>query len=411
MDDMTKTIAGNTDISHLVDGLTCDPQTWQDSSLVSVTQITPSGLTLLYSRALQMRSLVKSKGGSNKYEHKILSSIFYEPSTRTSCSFQSAMMRLGGKVIHIDAGADGNSSASKKGETLNDTIRCLQCYTDLTVLRHGVVGTVADVVVSNGGVQKPVVNAGDGVGEHPTQALLDLFTIVDELNLVDSQEDEDTSTMEPLVIVLVGDLKHGRTVHSLAKLLARVQSKFLKRQLVLRYCSPSTLAMPKSIKDYVTNYAEREGYDIVQEEYLSSIDADSDTLAMHESFMDYIADHAGGVDRDIMNDTDADAINRATQIVHNAIKNANVLYVTRVQKERFSTLDDYAVVKGAYIIDKRLMAIAPRKMIVMHPLPRVDEIKTEVDSDPRAAYFRQMENGMYVRMAILDLILGGDSDN
>jgi len=342
MNDTTKTIAGSTDISHLVDGLTCDPQTWKDSSLVSVTQIAPSGLDLLYSKALQMRSLVKSNGGSNKYEHRILSSIFYEPSTRTSCSFQSAMMRLGGKVIHIDAGADGNTSASKKGETLNDTIRCLQCYTDLTVLRHGVVGTVADVVVSNGGVQKPVVNAGDGVGEHPTQALLDLFTIVDELNLL---EDKDTHVMEPLVIVLVGDLKNGRTVHSLAKLLARVQSKFLRRQLVLKYVSPSTLAMPKNIKDYVTNYAEREGYDIVQEEYLSTIDRDSTTLSMHESFMDYIADHAGGVDRDIMNDTDADAITRATEMVHSAIKNAHVLYVTRVQKERFSSLEDYAAVK------------------------------------------------------------------
>lgn len=320
------------------------------------------------------------------------------------------MMRLGGKVVHVDAGGSGNSSASKKGETLSDTIRCLQCYTDATVLRHGVVGTVADVVVNNGGVKKPVINAGDGVGEHPTQALLDLFTIADELNLLPinaTKNERERNAKKPLIIVLVGDLKHGRTVHSLAKLLARVQAGFLKRRLVLRYCSPSTLGMPKSIKDYVDGYGKKDGYNIVQEQFFSGVDSDSDVLDMPQGFMDYVLDQAGGVGKDIIEDTAS--MSEATKVVQSAIKDANVLYVTRIQKERFKIAQEYSNVKGAYVIDKNLMNKAPPKMIVMHPLPRVDEIDTEVDADPRAAYFRQMENGMYVRMAILDLILGNDS--
>jgi aspartate carbamoyltransferase len=265
------------------------------------------------------------------------------------------MMRLGGSVIHVDCGSGGNTS-SKKGETVSDTIKCLQCYSDVTVLRHPITGTVPDAVL-NGGLQKPVINAGDGVGEHPTQALLDLFTIVDELGSgMDNGND-----IEPLTVVMVGDLKHGRTVHSLAKLLARAQFGFLKRPLVLRYCAPDSLKMPNYVKAYVDEFGKRQGFEIIQEECGS---------------------------------------------IKDAMKNANVLYVTRVQKERFEKEQDYNAVKGAYVIDADLMKEAPEKMIVMHPLPRVDEISTDVDSDPRAAYFREMENGLYVRMAILALVLG-----
>jgi aspartate carbamoyltransferase len=350
----------NPDISSLVNGLTSDPKTWSKSSLVSVTQITPSGLTLLYQKAVEMRNLVtKEGGGDDRLKHHILASVFYEASTRTSCSFQTAMMRLGGTFIHVDAGSSGNTSASKKGESLSDTIKCLQCYTDVTVLRHNVKGNVGDLVM-NGGLDKPVINAGDGVGEHPTQALLDVFTIVDELNMLDGNTANDNQKDEPLVVVLLGDLKHGRTVHSLAKLLARSQVGFLKRKLVLRYCSPPTLKMPQYIKDYVEEYARRTECDIVQEEVVSADEA---------------------------------------------LNSANVLYVTRVQKERFETIEEYDKVKGAYVVNKDFMSKAPPKMIVMHPLPRVDEISTEVDSDPRAAYFREMANGLYVRMAILDLVL------
>ncbi len=275
------------------------------------------------------------------------------------------MMRLGGTFIHVDAGSGGNTSASKKGETLSDTIQCLQCYTDVTVLRHNVKGKLGDLVM-NGGLDKPVINAGDGVGEHPTQALLDLFTIVDELNMIETEEGggggEVVDDVKPLIVVLLGDLKNGRTVHSLAKLLARSQQGFLKRKLVLRYCSPSSLQMPQYVKDYVNDYSQRTQCDIIQEEFDG-------------------------------NSTEA------------AIRGANVLYVTRVQRERFESMDEYNQVKGAYVVNNAFMAQAPSDMIVMHPLPRVDEISTEVDSDPRAAYFRQMENGLFVRMAILDLIL------
>jgi len=266
------------------------------------------------------------------------------------------MMRLGGTFLHVDGGKGGNTSASKKGESLEDTIRCLECYTDVTVLRHPTTGSVQRVALG-GGTVKPVINAGDGVGEHPTQALLDFFTIWDELgvslDVPDGDSKNEKTLTGQLVVVLLGDLKHGRTVHSLAKLLARSS---IKHEVVLRYCSPSSLEMPSRVKEYVAQFPNAK-----QEEY-----------------------------------TD----------MKEAVKGANVLYVTRVQKERFESAEDYEKVKGAYVVDNSLMVNAPPGMIIMHPLPRVDEIATEVDSDSRACYFRQMENGMFVRMAILALILG-----
>ena len=344
--------------SSLVDKITCDPESWRSQPLISVTQLSPSGLELLVKTALTMRNVVKEKGGDDRLQHRILATVFFEASTRTSCSFQTAMMRLGGKVMHVDAGKGGNTS-SKKGETVSDTIKCLQCYTDVAVVRHPVTGTIRDAVL-HGNLQKPIINAGDGVGEHPTQALLDLFTIVDELGML-GENATCQPKEEPLIVVMLGDLKHGRTVHSLAKLLARAQSHFLKRPLVLRYCSPESLKMPDYVKEYVNQYTGLEGYEIIQEEF--------DSL------------------RDAMN-------------------NAHILYTTRVQKERFENEKDYNSVKGAYVIDAELMKEAPKDIVVMHPLPRVDEISTDIDSDPRAAYFRQMEHGLYVRMAILALILG-----
>jgi carbamoyl-phosphate synthase/aspartate carbamoyltransferase/dihydroorotase len=352
----------NQDISKFVDGLTSDPGTWSGQPLISVTQLTVPGLDLLIRTAAEMRKLVMTKGGDDRLKHRILASIFYEASTRTSCSFQTAMMRLGGTVMHVDAGSGGNTS-SKKGESINDTVKCLQCYTDVTVMRHHVKGTVTDTVL-NGRLTKPLINAGDGVGEHPTQALLDLFTVVDELGMLEESKRR-CGNDKPLVIVMLGDLKHGRTVHSLAKLLGRAQLGFLKRPLILRYCSPDTLRMPAYVKEYISDYATRRGCNIVQEECSS---------------------------------------------INEAMQNADVLYTTRVQKERFDNAQDYNSVKGAYVIDAELMKSAPEKMIVMHPLPRVDEINADIDTDPRAAYFRQMENGLYVRMAILALVLGkGDS--
>jgi carbamoyl-phosphate synthase/aspartate carbamoyltransferase/dihydroorotase len=322
--------------------LTEQAESWKGSSLLSVTQITPAGLNLLFQVAQQMREIVHDKGGDDRLAHRILGTVFFEASTRTSCSFQAAAMRLGGKFIHVDG--QGNSSANKKGETLEDTIRCLECYTDATVLRHPVQGSVGRVI---GIAQKPVLNAGDGVGEHPTQALLDVFTIQDELKITAKSKPE-------LIIVLLGDLKHGRTVHSLAKLLAQSE---LASRLTLRYCAPSkALEMPQYVQDFVAKYPN------IQQQV-------TDNLA-------------------------------------EAVKDADVLYVTRVQRERFESDAAFEAVKGSYVVNKDIMSKAKSEMIVLHPLPRVDEIATEVDSDPRAAYFRQMENGMFVRMALLALVLG-----
>mmetsp|Transcript_42940 Transcript_42940/g.48766 ORF Transcript_42940/g.48766 Transcript_42940/m.48766 type:complete len:337 (-) Transcript_42940:182-1192(-) len=324
--------------------LTSDPLTWKGSSLLSVTQITSTGLALLVQVSKQMKVLVREKGGDNRLAHRLLATVFYEASTRTSCSFQAAMKRLGGDVIHVDG--QGNSSAGKKGESLSDTIRCLECYVDMTVLRHPIKGSIGTVARNS---LKPILNAGDGIGEHPTQALLDFFTICDELNY-DVEAVSNSENSKRLNIVFLGDLKHGRTVHSLAKLLATSGLN-----AALRYCSPTELQMPDYIKEYVGSHK------IEQETVLDLSDA---------------------------------------------IKDADVLYVTRVQKERFETLQEYESVKGSYIVDAKLMEKSPKTMVVLHPLPRVDEISVDVDDDPRAAYFRQMENGMFVRMALLALIMG-----
>lgn len=254
--------------------LTEDPASWNGKSLLSVTQITPAGFEMVVKVAQQMRDIVKKVGGDERLKHKVLATTFYEASTRTSCSFQAAMMRLGGKFLHVDG--QGNSSAAKKKESLEDTIRCLECYADVVVLRHPVTGSVPKVAMATA---KPLLNAGDGTGEHPTQALLDTFTIWDELKT------------DPKVVVFLGDLKHGRTVHSLAKLLAQLRPK---QDLVLRFCAPPSLEVPKYILDYCTEHGVK-----------------------HESFTD----------------------------PKEACSGAQVLYVTRVQKERFDSEEAYESVK------------------------------------------------------------------
>jgi len=250
---------------------------------------------------------------------------------------------------------------------LSDTLKCLECYSDVIVLRHPQIGAARNVVQKDT-LKKPLLNAGDGAGEHPTQALLDLFTIYDELKIPFSSPtppppqsivDTSESASEHLNIVLLGDLKHGRTVHSLAKLLARCVASPKMKSITLRYCSPPSLQMPDQVKNYVKNYPNT----IIREQ---------------EDYTD----------------------------LKEAIKGANILYVTRVQKERFQNLEDYEAVKDYYVVNTEILQDAPSNMVIMHPLPRVNEIDEEVDKDPRAAYFRQMENGMYVRMALLALVLG-----
>jgi aspartate carbamoyltransferase catalytic subunit len=304
---------------------------WYGKDILSVRQFTREDLEYIFAVAHEMRIMVERVGTFDLLKGKILANLFYEPSTRTSSSFTSAMERLGGSVIPIN---EVKYSSVSKGESLPDTVRTLECYADVIVLRHPEVGSAA---IAAKAARKQVINAGDGIGEHPTQALLDSFTIREELGRVDG-----------LTVTLLGDLKHGRTVHSLARLLSLYKVR-------LNYVSPDILRMPGDLID------ELKAKGIEQVEH--------DTL-------------------------------------DKALPETDVLYVTRVQKERFADEATYNSVKGAYVIDTATMRSARERMIVMHPLPRVGEIATEVDDDPRAAYFRQMEYGLYIRMALLAMVLG-----
>jgi len=301
------------------------------NDILSVLQFNRDDLDYIFEVAKEMRAMVERVGTFDLLKGKILANLFYEPSTRTSSSFFSAMERLGGSVIPIN---EVHYSSVAKGESLPDTIRSLECYADVIVIRHPEVGSAK---LAAEYARKPVINAGDGPGEHPTQALLDLFTIMEELERVDG-----------LTVTMLGDLKHGRTVHSLARLL----SLFVVR---LNYVSPEILRLPSELMD------ELSGQGVSQKEF-RELD-------------------------EVLPETD-------------------VLYVTRIQKERFDDPKEYEKTKDAYVITPQTMQRAKDEMIVMHPLPRVGEISMELDQDPRAAYFRQMEYGLYLRMALLAMVLG-----
>ncbi|OGV93630.1 aspartate carbamoyltransferase [Microgenomates group bacterium RIFCSPLOWO2_01_FULL_47_10] len=305
---------------------------WYGKDILSVKQFARNDLEYIFGVAHEMRGMVGRIGSFDLLKGQILANLFYEPSTRTSSSFIAAMERLGGSVIQIN---DVKYSSVSKGESLPDTVRTMECYSDVIVLRHPDTGSAqiaADVA------HKPIINAGDGVGEHPTQALLDAFTIIEELGRLDD-----------LTVTMVGDLKYGRTVHSLARLLS------IFKNIRLNYVSPKILQMPRE----VTFEVEERG---VPQANFSKLE-------------------------DVLSETD-------------------VLYVTRIQKERFEDPADYEAVKDSYVIDPQIMMLAKPDMIVMHPLPRVGEISPDFDDDPRAAYFRQMEYGLYVRMALLAMVLG-----
>jgi aspartate carbamoyltransferase len=305
---------------------------WYGKDIISVKQFSRPDLEYIFGVAHEMRGMVERIGTFDLLKGKILANLFYEPSTRTSSSFTAAMERLGGSVIPIN---EVKYSSVSKGESLPDTVRTLECYADVIVLRHPETGSAA---IAARAARKPVINAGDGVGEHPTQALLDAFTIMEELGRLDD-----------LNVTMLGDLKYGRTVHSLARLLSQFNG------IKLNYVSPDILRMPKEVMDEVA--------------------------AKHVPQAEF-----GSLEK-VLPETD-------------------VLYVTRVQKERFEDPADYEKVKGAYVIDPEVMKAARQEMAVMHPLPRVGEISVDFDDDPRAAYFRQMEYGLYVRMALLAMVLG-----
>lgn len=272
-----------------------------------------------------------------KYAHacdgKLLATLFYEPSTRTRFSFEAAMLRLGGQVIGF---SEPNSSSVAKGESIADTIRTISCYADVAVMRHPKEG--APRVAANS-TDMPVINAGDGGHQHPTQTLTDLLTIRRTLG-----------TFENITVGCCGDLKFGRTVHSLIKALSRYKN--VKFVLI----SPEELTIP----------------DYVRKEVL------------------------------IKNNIEF----KEVRTMQEALGEVDVLYMTRVQRERFFNEDDYIRLKDTYILDKEKMELAKKDMIVLHPLPRVNEIATEVDNDPRAKYFEQAKNGMFVRMALIMSLLG-----
>jgi aspartate carbamoyltransferase catalytic subunit len=296
--------------------------------VVSAAQFDRSLIDTIFARAAALEG---TRGHS--LAGRIMATLFYEPSTRTRLSFESAMLRLGGSVLGTEA-AHVFSSAMK-GETLEDTIRMVTAYADVIVLRHDEEGAaVRAAAVSS----IPVINAGDGPGEHPTQSLLDLFTIERELGRI-----------EGLHVAMCGDLRYGRTVRSLARLLA---------------------LYPGVRVSFVAHHVVQVGADV-----LRSLDERGVTYSLHDRLDDVIAD-------------------------------VDVVYQTRVQKERFADLDEFEVARGAIRIDATTMTSLGAHSIVMHPLPRVDEIAPEVDDDPRAAYFRQAANGVALRMALLEELLG-----
>uniref|UniRef100_A0A3P8ZFQ1 Multifunctional protein CAD n=1 Tax=Esox lucius TaxID=8010 RepID=A0A3P8ZFQ1_ESOLU len=298
--------------------------------VLSVRQFSKEQISHLFNVAHTLRMMVQKERSLDLLKGKVMASMFYEVSTRTSSSFAAAMQRLGGSVVHFCEA----TSSSQKGESLADSVQTMSCYADVLVLRHPMPGAVETAARH---CRKPVINAGDGVGEHPTQALLDVFTIREELG-----------TVNGMTITMVGDLKHGRTVHSLARLLTQYR-------ITLRYVAPKNLHMPNEIIDFVASKG------IKQEEFES---------------------------------------------IEEALPDTDVLYMTRIQKERFASEEEYNACFGQFILTPHIMTGAKRKMVVMHPLPRVNEISVEVDTDPRAAYFRQAENGMYIRMALLATVMG-----
>jgi aspartate carbamoyltransferase catalytic subunit len=263
---------------------------------------------------------------------QVMAALFYEPSTRTRLSFEAAMIRLGGQGMGTDNAREFSSAA--KGETLEDSIRIVSGYADVIVLRHNEQGAAKRAAAVS---SVPVINAGDGPGQHPTQALLDIYTIKDELNRVDG-----------IRIAMVGDLANGRTVRSLTYLL----SKF--KDMKIWFVAPPAVAMRDDLKAHLDEH------------------------------------HVPWIE---------------TEDLESVLPEVDVVYMTRIQKERFSDPAAYEVVKGVYRIDKSSLALMRKYAIVMHPLPRVDEIAQEVDDDPRAAYFRQARNGLHVRMALLDYLL------
>jgi aspartate carbamoyltransferase len=281
--------------------------------------------------AASFEKQVKDGNIIRNMEGKIVATLFFEPSTRTRLSFETAANRLGARVISVASAA---SSSAAKGESLADTIRTVDGYADVIVMRHPMNGS-AQIAADN--AKHPFINAGDGSGQHPTQALLDIYTIGKEKGALGGQ-----------TVTLVGDLKYGRTVHSLSYFMTLYGNKMF-------FVSPKSLRMPSEI----TADLKARGADIEETENLEK-----------------------------------------------ALSVSDIVYVTRVQRERFENPSEYEKLKGSYIINRALINQAKKGITILHPLPRVDEISTDVDDYEGAAYFRQAHNGVYIRMALLALVSG-----
>jgi len=305
---------------------------FKNRDIISIKDFSKEEIEYILDYAKRMIPYANAEKHTTLLNQYILAALFFEPSTRTRLSFESAMHRLGGNVIGF---ADPSGTSQKKGESLADTIRMADSYSDAIVIRHPQEGAARLAAEFS---EVPVLNAGDGAGQHPTQCLLDLFTILTEKKKIKGNK-----------VVLLGDLKYGRTVHSLAYALSLFKAD-------LTFVSPETLKMPKE----VINECKEFGVEPV-----------------------------------------------STSNLEKAIKEADVLYVTRIQKERFPDAEEYNRVVGSYKVDNTLLQQAKQDLIVMHPLPRVVEIDPEVDKTKHALYFKQAFNGLPVRMALLSLILGG----
>jgi len=315
-------------IYSLVEFVWCHGLEFKGRDIISIKDFTREEIDYILNMASAMEPLAKS--GSDMLRGKILATLFYEPSTRTRLSFESAMHRLGGTAIGF---AEAEIASVRKGENLADTMRVVENYADVIALRHPLEGAAR---LAAEFAQVPIINSGSGAEEHPTQALLDMYTMKKELGQIDG-----------LNIALVGDLRFGRTVHSLAYALSLYDVR-------LYFISPDLLRMRREVLDTIG-----ERVKVVE---TSSLD----------EFLPRI----------------------------------DVLYVTRIQKERFPDAAEYAKVKGSYKIDLDTLKKAKKDMIILHPLPRVEEISAEVDTTPHARYFQQVWNGIVTRMALLALILG-----
>lgn len=302
---------------------------FKNRSIISIKDFTKEEIEYILKVSKEMEKISKTK--NDLLNGKILATLFFEASTRTRLSFESAMKRLGGGVIGF---ADISATSVMKGETLADTIKMAESYSDVIVLRHPNEGS-AKLATDFSSV--PIINAGDGAGQHPTQTLLDLYTIKDEKGKIEGNN-----------IALVGDLKYGRTVHSLSYALSLFD-------INLTFVSPKNLEMPEE----VISFLKEKGI-----------------------------------------------VPKITNSLEEVISSVDVLYVTRIQKERFPDLEEYYKVSGTYKIDNKILTNAKKNLIIMHPFPRVDEISSEVDLTEHAKYFKQAYNGVLVRMALLSLVLG-----